>query len=148
MKTKDKKRLQEMLFYDEIDGVFDNGLFDEERFESVHSLSEDIVIMSHQDVRIGENGCSILIVNSDTTCTYRTKTFEVAKDMGYTDPRIIEFDTLESILNAIESAMVMSVVPKRNLDNRKAIQGIIRTDLSSPVRIEFVGSPSEKETYQ
>lgn len=82
MKAQDKQRLQEMLFYDEIDGVFVNGSFDEERFESVHSLSEDIVIMSHQDVRIGENGCPILIVNSDTTCTYRTKTFEVAKDIG------------------------------------------------------------------
>lgn len=59
MKTQDKQRLQEMLFYDEIDGVFVNGLFDEERFESVHSLSEDIVIMSHQDVRIREKGMTM-----------------------------------------------------------------------------------------
>lgn len=47
MRTQDKQRLQEMLFYDEIDGVFVNGLFDEERFKSVHSLTEDIVIWSH-----------------------------------------------------------------------------------------------------
>jgi len=37
MKTQGKQRLQEMLFYGEIDGVFVNGLFNEERFESVHS---------------------------------------------------------------------------------------------------------------
>lgn len=29
MKTQDKRRLQEMLFYSEIDVVFVNGLFDE-----------------------------------------------------------------------------------------------------------------------
>lgn len=32
MKTQDMQRLQEMLFYDEIDGVFVIGLFDEECF--------------------------------------------------------------------------------------------------------------------
>lgn len=121
MKTQDKQRLQEILFYGEIDGVFANGLFDEERFESVHSLTEDIVILSHQDFKVIEDGCPTLIVNCDTTCTYRNKTFEVAKDRGYMDPKIMEFDTLESILNAVETGMGMSVVPKRILDNRKTI---------------------------
>ncbi|MDW2886461.1 LysR family transcriptional regulator [Exiguobacterium artemiae] len=97
MKTQDKQRLQEMLFYGEIDSVFVNGLFDEERFESVHSFSEDIVILSHQDFKFVEDGCPTLFVNRDTTCTYRTKTFEVEKDNGYTDLRIMEFDTIESI---------------------------------------------------
>lgn len=68
--------------------------------------------MSHQDIGIGEDGCPTLIINSDTTCTYRTKKIEVAKEMGYADPRIMEFDTLESILNAVESGMGMSVVPR------------------------------------
>ena len=121
MKTQDKQRLQEMFFYCEIDGVFVNGLFDEERFESVHSLTEDIVILSHRDFKVKEDGCPTLIVNSDTTCTYRNKTFEVTKDKGYTDPKIMEFDTLESILNAVESGMGMSVVQKRILDNRKTM---------------------------
>lgn len=146
MKTQDKQRFQEMLFYGEIDGVFVNGLFDEERFESVHSLSEDIVILSHQDFRFGEDGCPMPIVNSDTTCTYRIKMFEVTKDMRYTDPRIMEFDTLEFILNAIKSGMGMSVVPKRILDNRKTVQVIIQTDLSSPVKIEFIVSLKWKRT--
>ncbi len=144
MKTQDKQRLQEMLFYSEIDGVFVNGLFDEERFESVHSLTGDIVILSHQDFKLKEDGCPTLIVNSDTTCTYRNKTFEVAKDKGYTDPKIMEFDTLESILNAVESGMGMSVVPKRILDNRKTMQGIIQSDLPMPVRIEFIVSLKRK----
>lgn len=146
MKTQDKQRLQEMLFYGEIDGVFINGLFDEERFESVHSLSEDIVILSHQDFKFEEEECPTLIVNSDTTCTYRNKTFEVAKDKGYTDPRIMEFDTLESILNAVESGMGMTVVPKRILDNRKTMLGIIQSDLSTPVRIEFIVSLKRKRS--
>lgn len=144
MKTQDKKRLQEMLFYGEIDGVFVNGLFDEERFESVHSLTEDIVILSHQDFKVKKDGCPTLIVNSDATCTYRNKTFEVAKDKGYTDPKIMVFDTLESILNAVESGMGMSVVPKRILDNRKTMQGIIQSDLPMPVRIEFIVSLKRK----
>lgn len=146
MKTQDKQQLQEMLFYSEIDVVFINGLFDEELFESAHSLSEDIVIFSHQDIGIREDGCPTLIINSDTTCTYRTKTFEAAKEMGYADPRIMEFDILESILNDIESGMGMSVIPKRVLDNRKAVQGINRTDLPSPVRIEFIVSLKRKFT--
>lgn len=51
MKTQDKPRLQEMLFYGEIDDVFIDGLLDEERFESVHSLSEDKIILAHQDFK-------------------------------------------------------------------------------------------------
>lgn len=127
-----------MLFYSEIDGVFVNGLFDEERFESVHSSTEVVVILSHQDFKFEEDGYPTLIVNSDTTCTYRNKTFEVVKDKGYTDPRIMEFDTLESILNTVESGRGMSVVPKKILDNRKTIQEIIQSDLSIPARIEFI----------
>ncbi len=38
MRTQDKQRLQEMLFYCGIDEVFVNELFDEERFESLHSF--------------------------------------------------------------------------------------------------------------
>lgn len=66
--------------------------------------------------------------------------------MGYADPRIMEFDILESILNDIESGMGMSFIPKRVLDNRKAVQGINRTDLLSPVRIEFIVSLKRKFT--
>lgn len=145
MKTQEKQRLQEMLFYGEIDSVFVNGLFVEERFESSHSFSEDIVILTHQDFKFEEDECPTLIVNSDTTCTYRTKTFEVAKDKGYTDLRIMEFDTIESILNAAESGMSMSVAPKRILDNRKTMQGI-KTDLFMPVRIEFIVNLKRKRT--
>ncbi len=76
----------------------------------------------------------------------RTKTIEVAQEMRYSDPRIIEFDTLESILNAIESGMGMSVVPKQNLNNRKVVQGINRIDLLSTVRIEFIVILKRKRT--
>lgn len=55
MKTQDKQRLQDILLYDEIDVVFVNELFDEERFESVHNFVEDVVILSYQDVRLGEH---------------------------------------------------------------------------------------------
>lgn len=89
-----------MLVYGEIDGVFVDRLFDKERFESVHSFFENVVLLSHLDVKLGENRCPTLIDNSDTMCTYRTKTIEVSKEMGYSDPRIMEFDTIESILNA------------------------------------------------
>lgn len=40
--------------------------------------------------------------------------------------------------------MGMSVVLKRILDNRKAVQGINRTDLLSPVWIEFIVSLKRK----
>ncbi len=40
-----------MLVYGEIDGVFVNRLFDEERFESVYSFFENVVLLSHLDVK-------------------------------------------------------------------------------------------------
>lgn len=58
----------------------------------------------------------------------------------------MEFDTLESIINAIESGMGMSIVPKRILDIRKTMQGIIQSDLSTPVRIEFIVSLKKKRS--
>ncbi|RJO94810.1 hypothetical protein D3D03_16250 [Exiguobacterium sp. RIT452] len=66
--------------------------------------------------------------------------------MGYSDSKIMEFDTLDSMLNAIESGRGMSVVRKQILDNRKAVQGINRTELLSPVRIEFIVSLNRKST--
>lgn len=38
----------------------------------------------------------------------------------------------------------MSVVPKRILDNRKTMQGIIQSDLPMPVRIKFIVSLKRK----
>lgn len=100
----------------------------------------------HQDVKLVEDRCPIFIVDSDTVCTYRTQTIEIAKEMGYSDTRIMKFDTLESIFNAIESVMRMSVVPKWILCNREGVLGINRTDLLSPVRIEFI--VRLEKTYQ
>lgn len=76
-----------MLVYEEIDEVLVNGWFDEKRLESVHSFLKDVVLLSHLVVKLGENRCPTLIVNSDIMCKYRTKTIEVHKKW---DIRILE----------------------------------------------------------
>lgn len=92
----------------------------------------------HQDFRLGENRYPTFIVDSDTVCTYRIQPIKIAKEIEYSDTRILKFDTLESIFNAVEPVMEMSVVPKRILHNREAVLGINQTDLLSPVQIEFI----------
>lgn len=52
-----------------------------------------------------------LIVNSDINCIYRNKLLDFSKEGNFQDPAIMEFDSLESILQAVNDGLGISIIP-------------------------------------
>lgn len=138
IKTHDKKKLQEMLSYGELDGVFINGAYNYSQFETVYSYFEKIVLVSPQHSQFEKQHEQTLIVNSDPNCIYRNKTLEFFKENNFYDPAIMEFDSLESILQAVQDGLGISIIPADVAKSRTEIQSIQYKELSEKIKIDFI----------
>ena len=137
VRTNDKKKLQEMLSYGEIDGVFINGTYNYLQFETVYSYFEKIVLISPKHIQSKTQQNQTLIVNSDTNCIYRNKILDFSKERNFQDPAIMEFDSLESILQAVNDGLGISIIPADVANSRKELQ-IQFTELSETLKIDFI----------
>jgi len=132
IRTNDQEKLQEMLTYGELDGVFINGTSNESQFETVYSYFEKLVLISPKNNQYEKN--PMLIVNSDKNCIYRKKTLALFND----NPSIIEFDSLESILQAVHDGLGISILSEDVANNRKKMQCIQYKELSETIKIDFI----------
>lgn len=138
VRTSDKQKLQEMLFYGEVDGVFINGTYNYSQFEIIYSYFEKIVLISPKDVQLNKQHDQTLIVNSDPNCIYRIKILDYSKENELHDPAIMEFDSLESILQAVQDGLGISIIPTDVAYNRKEMQSIQYEELSETIKIDFI----------
>ncbi|MFJ8090073.1 LysR family transcriptional regulator [Lysinibacillus sp. NPDC095746] len=134
IRTNDQGKLQEMLTYGELDGVFMNGTFNESQFKTVYSYFEKLVLISPKNSQFEKQHNQTLIVNSDKNCIYRKKTLDFFKD----SLSILEFDSLESILQAVHDGLGISIIPKDVADSRKKIQSIQYKELFESIKIDFI----------
>ncbi|PFA63360.1 transcriptional regulator [Bacillus sp. AFS015802] len=130
LKTQDKQKLQDMLYYGELDGLFLHGPYRDDQFEAVHSYFEEIVLLSSRNRPPGKE--PLLLVNSDPSCIYRNKTLHLFEGK---DPLIMELDSLESILQAVEDGLGMSILPSSVMKNRN---GLHSEPLPEKIRIDFL----------
>ncbi|WP_242216664.1 LysR family transcriptional regulator [Bacillus cereus group sp. BfR-BA-01380] len=130
VKTNNKRKLQEMLAYGEVDGIFISGTYNDSQFESVYRYFEDIVLISPS-----EQQQPTLLVNSDPGCIYRNKLLNFAEKQNWNPPAIIEFDSLESILQAVHAGLGVSILPA---DVIKEIQAIHHKKLRDKIKIDFI----------
>lgn len=137
VRTNDNKKLQEMLSYGEIDGVFINGTYNYLQFETVYSYFEKIVLISPKHIQSKTQHDQTLIVNSDTNCIYRNKILDFSKRRNFQNPTIMEFDSLESILQAVNDGLGISIIPADVANSRKETQ-IEYTELSEKIKIDFI----------
>ncbi|MGG2094651.1 LysR family transcriptional regulator [Bacillus sp. S13(2024)] len=107
IKTNSKLKLQEMLSYGEVDGIFINGTYNDSQFENVYSYCENIILTSP----IEQHQHPTLLINSDPSCIYRNKLLDFAEKQNWKQPNIIEFDSLESILQAVHAGLGISILP-------------------------------------
>lgn len=135
VRTSDKQKLQEMLSLGELDGIFLNGTYDHLRFETVYHYSEKIVLISPKH---NPSPDQTLIVNSDINCIYRNKLLDFCKERNFKDPTIIEFDSLESIIQAVYDGLGISIIPEDIANRRKEIQAVTYQELSETIQISFV----------
>ncbi|MFC0560769.1 LysR family transcriptional regulator [Halalkalibacter alkalisediminis] len=138
VRTHDKQKLQEMLSYGELDGVFVNGAYNCSQFEIVYSYFEKIVLISPENSQFEKQHDQTLIVNSDPNCIYRNKTLHFSKENKFRDPAIMEFDSLESILQAVHDGLGISIIPADVAKSRKEIQLIQCKELSEAIKIDFI----------
>lgn len=129
VKTANKLQLQEMLAYGEVDGIFIGGSYNDSQFESVYHYFEDIVLISPIEQH------PTLLVNSDPSCIYRNKLFDFAEKQNWSQPAIMEFDSLESILQAVHAGLGISILPA---DVIREMKDLHHKELRDKMKIEFI----------
>lgn len=134
VRTNNQEKLQEMLTFGELDGVFITGPYNQPQFETVYSYFEKLVLISPKNKQCEKQHHQTLIVNSDENCLYRNKTLDLFKD----NISIIEFDSLESILQAVHDGLGISLIPEDVANSRKKIQSIQYKELSETIKIDFI----------
>ncbi|MDC2865568.1 LysR family transcriptional regulator [Bacillus sp. BP-3] len=130
IKTANKPQLQEMLAYGEIDGIFISGPYNDSQFESVYHYFEDIVLISSS-----EQPQPSLLINSDPSCVYRNKLLDFAEKQNWIHPAIMEFDSLESMLQAVHAGLGITILPADVIKETKAIH---HKELRDKMQIDFI----------
>lgn len=134
VKTNDKLKLLELLSYGELDGVFINGKYNRSQFETVYTYFEKIVLISPKHHQHDQT----FIVNSDPNCIYRNKVIYMCKESNVPNPTMLEFDSLESILQAVHDGLGISIIPADVANSRKKIQNIQYQELPETIKIDFI----------
>ncbi|MGG0452553.1 LysR family transcriptional regulator [Priestia megaterium] len=138
IKTDRKQVLQEMLSYGEIDGLFLSGTYKEDQFERVYHYAEKMILISPLYEDRVEKDQPTLLINSDANCIYRNRLLAFSKEHHIHKASIMEFDSLEAILQGVRDGLGMSVVPASVVKSRGDIKSIQYQELSEDVHIDFV----------
>ncbi|MDQ0884761.1 LysR family transcriptional regulator [Peribacillus sp. V2I11] len=138
VRTNDKQKLQEMLSYGELDGLFFSGTYNYPQFETVYSYFEKIVLISSKHGQFENQHDQTLLVNSDKNCMYRNKMLDFSNKSNFHDPAIMEFDSLESILQAVHEGLGISILPADVAFSRKEVKAVQYQELSETIKIDFV----------
>jgi LysR family transcriptional regulator, cell division regulator len=138
IKTDRKQALQEMLSYGEIDGLFLSGTYNEAQFDSVYHYVEKMVLILPPYEDREENDQPTLLINSDVNCIYRNRLLAFSREHHINKGNIMEFDSLEAILQGVRDGLGMSVVPASIVNSRSDMQSIQYQELSEDVQIDFV----------
>ncbi len=138
IKTDRKQVLQEMLSYGEIDGLFLSGTYNEAQFDSVYRYVEKMVLILPPYEDREENAQPTLLINSDVNCIYRNRLLAFSREHHINKGNIMEFDSLEAILQGVRDGLGMSVVPASIVNSRSDMQSIQYQELSEDVQIDFV----------
>ncbi|AXI30407.1 transcriptional regulator [Priestia megaterium] len=138
IKTDRKHALQEMLSYGEIDGLFLSGTYNEAQFERVYRYAEKMVLISSLYEAREEKDQPTLLINSDANCIYRNRMVAFSKEHHIHKASIMEFDSLEAILQGVRDGLGMSVVPASVVNSRGDIKSIQYQELPEDVHIDFV----------
>lgn len=138
VRTSDKQKLLEMLFYGEIDGLFVNGPYDEASFESVFSYDQKITLIKPKHWELETPYNQTLIVNSYSSCSYRNYLLSFSEEHHFNDPTIMELDSLESILQAVQDGLGISILPEDIINRRPDLHTIECQKLSESIKIIFI----------
>lgn len=135
IRTTDNAKLQEMLLYGELDGIFLNGTYNESQLKTVYSYFENMILISSKDTPI-EN--QTLLVNSDSNCIYRQQLLDYCNKNDFNQNTIMEFDSLEAIMQAAHGGLGITIIPANVAYSRTKTEAIRYEEIHEIVKIDFV----------
>lgn len=113
LKTERQKVIVDMIVKGELDGAFVSHEFTSSKIKELFTFKEKLALISSVKINDINNLTTPIIINSDTNCPYR-KLLQKLLIHNKAKPAvtIIEFDSLESILNGITEGLGISLLPK------------------------------------
>ncbi|MFC3885590.1 LysR family transcriptional regulator [Bacillus songklensis] len=138
VRTDTTSMLLEQVVYGEIDGAFVTEPFDYSELKTVYTIPEKVSLISpknHPDKMEYEQ---TLLVNSNPNCIYRKTLIHLSKKNSCNHLRIIEFDSLEAILQSVSDGLGVSLVPSDVAKLQKYQNEYKISELPEPVQIDFV----------
>ncbi|MED3962630.1 LysR family transcriptional regulator [Niallia taxi] len=146
VRTNNNLMLEEMLFYGEVDGIFVNSSKNITNCDIIYSYFEKIVLITPKLNPFDINSSYTLIVNNDVNCIYRKQLLELSKESNFHSSNIIEFDSLESIIQAVHDGLGISIIPADIAENRKGTKEIIFTELPKRIQVDFLIKNKKQQT--
>ncbi|MBE6052961.1 MAG: LysR family transcriptional regulator [Clostridium sartagoforme] len=144
LKTEKQEVLLDKLIKHDIDGAFIYEKYTSVKVKEVFSFIEETVLISSVEINDTSNITIPIIVNTDNQCPYRQllkKWFTV----NHCNPIIIiEFDTLESIINGVNNGLGVSLLPKSILPKKHNFYVYNLRDDFKRLKVKFVVNENKK----
>ncbi|CAH2215398.1 LysR family transcriptional regulator [Tepidibacter aestuarii] len=144
LKTEKQEVLLDKLIKDELDGAFIYDKYTSIKVKEIFSFREEIALISSTNINDTSNITTPIIVNTDNQCPYHQllkKWFTVNNSKPIT---IIEFDTLESILNGVTAGLGVSLLPKSILPKKHNFHVYDLRDGFKKLEVKFVVNENGK----
>lgn len=137
LKTETQEVLLDKLIKNELDGAFIYDNYTSTKVREIFSFKEEIALISSRTINDTSNITTPIIVNTDNQCPYGyllKKWFTI----NNSSPTIIEFDTLEAILNGIIAGLGVSLLPKSILPKKHNFHVYDLRDNFKSLKVKFV----------
>ncbi len=119
LKTERQKVLVDMVVQGGLDGAFVSGKITSNKIKELFTFKEELALIYSVPINNIDNLNAPIIVNSDTNCPYRKLLQKLMIKNKYKPVSIIEFDSLESIINGITEGLGISLLPKSIIHENK-----------------------------
>lgn len=120
--TGTQKQLESDLLQGRSDCIFTNSSFAPADTKEIFRLEEDLVLITPQTVTNMEQAWNCpVITNNIPDCPYRRILFNSMKSMDIQASKVLEYDSPEGILKAVELGMGISLLPRHMTADTKGI---------------------------
>ena len=144
LKTEKQEALLDKLIKGELDGAFIYDKFTSIKVKEIFSFEEKITLVSSTVISDTSNITAPIIVNTDNHCPYGQLLKKWFTVNNFKPSDIIEFDTLESILNGITAGLGVSLLPISVLPEKHNFHIYDLTDDFKKLKIKFVINKNKK----
>ena len=147
--TDSQERLVELLENQMMDCIFVEQRYIRPNMKSVFDFQEQLSIIAPHESTAESLQNWPVIVNNMESCPYRKLLLNWIFSKIHSTPAIVEFDTVESICNAVSLNMGISLLPTNVVIERKQISLFQIKEIDAlNIHMVTLGSQQNREVYQ